>query len=195
MKFIDNMINNTLYRMGLKVRKIYPKGSTAFVKEHFKGKKINAVEIGVFRGENAKSILDNLNIKKLYLIDSYEDYEDYNNDIWSKRIEEIEEKAHKRLKYYNNIIWLKGFSNKMIKEIKERIDFIYIDGNHNYPYVIDDIRKSWEILKNKGILAGHDFELEGVNKAIIEFTKEKDLNLNFGKEDWWIIKKEIGGIK
>ena len=39
-----------------------------FVKNHLQGSFIG-VEIGVQEGKNAKSILDTLNIKRLYLVD------------------------------------------------------------------------------------------------------------------------------
>ena len=54
-------------KMGLNIRP-----STFFMKDYFQEKKIIGAEIGVFKGQNAKTLLKNLNIEKLYLIDSYE---------------------------------------------------------------------------------------------------------------------------
>ena len=43
-----------------------------------KGKKdLIGVEIGVFEADHALSLLENLDIKKLYLVDPYEMYDDY----------------------------------------------------------------------------------------------------------------------
>ena len=48
-----------------------------YLSREFQKKKVVGAEIGVFRGENARNILEKLNLQKLYLIDSY-DYEDLN---------------------------------------------------------------------------------------------------------------------
>lgn len=44
------------------------------------GENLVGAEIGVFKGENAKRLLDYLDIDKLYLIDPYGGFEDY--DGW-----------------------------------------------------------------------------------------------------------------
>ena len=53
-----------------------PRGSVKLAKKHFNSKPIIAIEIGVSNGKNSKSILNELNISKLYLIDPYLSYRD-----------------------------------------------------------------------------------------------------------------------
>ncbi len=52
----------------------------------------------------------------------------------------------------------------------ESIDFIFIDANHDYEYVRDDINAWWPKLKTGGIMCGHDYSVDfkGVKKAVIE---------------------------
>jgi len=75
------------------------------------------------------------------------------------------------------------------------LDFIYIDGNHEYEYVKKDIEMYWHKIKDGGIMAGHDIQLKGVSDAVLEFARKNNLDIYFGdRRDWWIIKKDIRDI-
>lgn len=56
---------------------------------------------------------------------------------------------------------------------KELYDMVYIDANHSYPSVIEDIRNASKVLKNGGIMSGHDMLTDsenGVLRAVTEFN-------------------------
>jgi predicted O-methyltransferase YrrM len=38
-----------------------------------------------------------------------------------------------------------------------QMDFVFVDGAHNYDYVKNDSEKGWSILRSGGIIAWHDF--------------------------------------
>lgn len=50
----------------------------------------------------------------------------------------------------------------------EHFDFIYIDGDHTYPFVSADIKAWLPKLKKDGIIAGDDLQAEGVTRAVNE---------------------------
>ena len=182
--------------IGFGVYPVFPRHSIRFAKRYFENKLITAVEIGTYRGENVRSIIKELNIKKLYIIDPYEEYNDYLNSE-KKQTQEIlskvEKKARLKLKKYSDkIIWIKKYSNKAIKDIPNNIDFIYIDGNHKYGYVKRDMENYWKKVKKGGILAGHDItslNFQGVAKAFVEFCYENKLTPNITRTDWWVVKE------
>jgi len=190
--FLKNTIR-ILNFFNFSIIKVFPRHSVRFAKKYFKNKPLTIVEIGTFEGKNAKNILESLNIKEIFLIDPYEIYKDYlnsepraNNSFLSK----AEKIAKKRLgKYKNKIIWLKKFSDDAIKEIPNLVDFIYIDGNHEYKYVKKDLENYWGKIKKGGILAGHDVGWKGVSDALIEFSYKNKLSPFLTREDWWIIKE------
>ncbi|MGP8200067.1 MAG: O-methyltransferase [Limisphaerales bacterium] len=37
-----------------------------------------------------------------------------------------------------------------------RMDFVFVDGAHNYDYIKNDSEKAWQMLRNGGIIAWHD---------------------------------------
>jgi len=196
---IKNLMNNFISKFTgyyfTKTDSYRIRASTEFAKKYFKNKEIIGAEIGVFEGSNSKFLLRNLNFKKLYLIDPYGNYSDNQtvekyDSCLQKRTLKAERKAKRRLKKYSNkIIWIKKPSSKAIKEIKEKLDYIYIDGNHRYPYVKEDIEKYYKILASKGILSGHDIGDKEVQRAFWEFVIKNKLTSNILREDWWIEKK------
>lgn len=176
--------------------KLLPRESTKFAKKYFNGKQVNVIEVGTFFGENAKSLNKELNISKLILIDPYESYFEYKNSENDKTaflLKKAKDNAHK-INNKGNEIWIEKMSSEVTKEeIESKIDypvqFIYIDGNHEYNFVKEDLQKFYDILQYDGILAGYDIQCQGVSKAIIEFVKENNLEVQFGdRRDWWIIK-------
>lgn len=153
-----------------------------------------AAEVGVFTGDHALSMLQCIpQIKHLYLIDPYEIYEGYKDQCLFESLKgNVEKEAHKNLyKYNDKITWIKAkFSANVIPEL---LDFIYIDGNHDYEYVMWDISNAWEICKQGAIIGGHDYynDRYGVKKAVDEFFSSKNIEINIKYIDWWIKKKEF----
>jgi len=158
-------------------------------------------EIGTYLGDNSLSMLKQLNIAKLYLIDPYDKVV---GSAGVKNVDLVVEKAKRKLKNFKNIVWINKFSSEAIEDIKDELDFVYIDGNHEYEFVKKDIELYSDKLKPGGLLAGHDFELEdtpkpnGVSRAVEEFTLKNGLRFNVKRDpnclidkedtnDWWII--------
>ena len=63
---------------------------------------------------------------------------------------------------------------------KNKFDFIYIDGNHLYEFVLKDILNSINCLNKNGIIVCDDFNSkgwwgDGVTKAVNEIVEKKKL--------------------
>jgi len=148
------------------------------------------VEIGVQYGINAKNILENYNIKTLYLVDPYEEYLNTGKKVTSlAEMKEVRDIAKEYLKEYNNIIWIEKYSWEAAKDIPNDLDFVYIDGDHSYEATKKDIEIYYPKVRIGGVIAGHDFkETEvGVIKAVYEFFKNKYIEVG-GLWDWWYVK-------
>ncbi|MCK5017059.1 MAG: class I SAM-dependent methyltransferase [Candidatus Peribacteraceae bacterium] len=55
------------------------------------------------------------------------------------------------------------------------LDFVFIDADHTYEAVIGDLRAWLPKLRTGGVLGGHDFDEEGVSRAVAEFAEETGL--------------------
>jgi hypothetical protein len=154
------------------------------------GKKdLIGVEIGTSNGDNAVNILENLDIKKLYLIDPYKNYDQFQEqDRWEKE-------AHSRLDKFNDkIIWVRKTSEDALNDIPDNLDFCYIDGSHHYADVKKDIINYYPKVKLGGLITFHDFEFGEVNTAVNEIIKEKiyaEQSQDCKPIDAWIIKNQF----
>ena len=124
---------------------------TLFLK---KNKNLTGVEIGTYKGKNAKHMLETLDIKKLYLVDPYIPF---TTEVESYKLDkDTLKKAKARLKQFTNKEFVIKTSREAINKIPNDLDFVYIDGDHNYEAVKQDIKLWYPKIKNGGVLGGHD---------------------------------------
>ena len=60
--------------------------------------------------------------------------------------------------FKNNIHLIKGNSNKILKKIDvSKIDFVFLDGGHDYETVINDLNNCIEAINNNGTILCDDY--------------------------------------
>jgi hypothetical protein len=69
-----------------------------------------------------------------------------------------------RLLFGTSEYWGNIFRKRWIE-----IDFLYIDGHHNYSSVLLDLQLWYPLLKNGGLLFCHDMDKRGPTKAVKEY--------------------------
>ena len=128
----------------------------------YKDKPINYLEIGAFYGANIISVGITYglhNESKLYCIDPWEDYQEYNE--YKNEQPHIYETFNENIKnsgFQDKIIINRGYSNKEINKFNDDFfDIIYIDGNHEPEYVLEDAFISFRKLKVNGIMIFDDY--------------------------------------
>ena len=144
------------------------------------GYKVGA-EIGVYRGRNAGRLYRWGGVEKLYCIDS-----------WAGKYACHEEPARIHLAQYPGIEILKGNSLDIAKTFKDgSLDFVYIDANHTYESVKEDLRAWFPKVREGGLMEGHDYQMEEVKRAIDEFVgKDYKFNVTWGiiPSNWFFTK-------
>ncbi len=77
-------------------------------------------------------------------------------------------------KFKNNVSLIKGNSNNILKKIDmSKIDYVFLDGGHDYLTVKNDLYCCKEVIVNGGTVLCDDYDLSyapGVKKAIDEFV-------------------------
>jgi hypothetical protein len=122
------------------------------------GYKIGA-EIGVQRGRNAKVIFENMpGLEKLILVDPYQDHSSARTVLGAKKHAKFSKQAHDKLSDHN-VLWLEDFSEKAAHLVSDNsLDFVYIDGEHTYDFVMIDLILWHRKVRVGGIIAGHDYD-------------------------------------
>ena len=82
-------------------------------------------------------------------------------------------------KFKSNISLIKGNSNVILKKIDmSKIDYVFLDGGHDYQTVKNDLDSCREVVINGGTVLCDDYDLTyapGVKKAIDEFISKHGL--------------------
>ena len=83
-------------------------------------------------------------------------------------------------KFKNNVSLIRGNSNIVLKKIDmAQIDYVFLDGGHDYSTVMNDLNCCIEVVNNGGTILCDDYDLSyapGVKKAIDEFTSNNNFN-------------------
>lgn len=121
------------------------------------------VEIGVSWGQNivdyCKEGFD------ICGIDPWKDSRDNNyrkivsiDGKYGQSIEGVYQLAKERTKDYPKCALIRKTSEEAIDDFPDRsLDFVYIDGNHNFGYVAMDLMLWCRKVRKGGIIAGHDY--------------------------------------
>jgi len=152
---------------------------------------VTGVELGVRRASLTTYLLANFPNLSLIAV-----------DLWAES-PEIEETHPHEENYRKTLAALEPFGDraKILRmltteaagEVEDKsVDFVYIDGNHKYPFVKRDIELYYPLVRSGGVLGGHDFDGGSYNvvRAVSEFVDEHGLRLNGSDTDcdWWVVK-------
>ena len=152
---------------------------------NLRGLRGNAVEIGTHRGEFAEVILERWEGCRLYCVDPWQDnLEGYSDYSTRNRNADMEACKERLARFCDRAQYMRMLSEEAAKSFEARsLDFVYIDGNHQYAFVRADIELWWPRIRPRGILAGHDLNGDWgpghVAKAVAEFGAEKGLPIYY----------------
>ncbi len=136
------------------------------------------VEVGVFQGNFSQVLLRETKPRALYLVDPWLHqpdavYLDTCNRT-GREFRAIYRNVKLRFARYATVHVIKAKSLQAVHMFDDAsFDWIYIDGNHGYEAVRDDLAAWWPKLKPDGFFAGHDYVDQqprfGVKRAVDEF--------------------------
>ena len=158
-------------------------------------------EIGVWTGSTSLQFLER-GIESLQLIDpwsvepykqsdEYESYDDYLTKYSkilgiSKRDEDFQQyydaiysEVRARVGTDPRVTIHRMFSDEWFESKPEKVDWIYIDGDHGYQGCLNDLENALKIVKPGGMIMGDDYYWpdaqwgkEGVTRAVDRFLKK-----------------------
>jgi len=172
-----------------------------FLKEVFNKKPKSFLEIGVFHGVTARNVCELLykihgNDFKYVGLDLFEKSDEnkfevipstnfknpfkkfYHQYIARQDPYSIEAVSNLLKKFKNQVHLIQGNSNHVLKKMDmSKIDFVFLDGGHEYNTVVNDLNSCIDVLKFNGSILCDDYNLgsaPGVKKAIDEFVKNNN---------------------
>ncbi|MBY0564372.1 MAG: class I SAM-dependent methyltransferase [Hyphomonadaceae bacterium] len=141
-------------------------------------------EIGVWKGGFSEKILSVTKPALLYLIDPWQFQSEYPDRMYGGKVagdqaamDAIHDDVAGRLGALENVRIIRAFSRDAAASLPdEALDWVYIDGNHYYEYVREDLELFARKVKPGGYITGDDYEWEPplgfpVKQAVQEFVQ------------------------
>lgn len=168
--------------------------------KHF-GLPMIAVEVGVAGGSNSADMLKN-GIEKLYCVDAWDELNVVGDGAYPRKWhEENYELTLKLLSQFDSsrYVILRAPSNEAHVHIQDNsLGLVYLDGNHEFQGVRDDIRNYYPKLVYGGIMGFHDYQnLKPVRVAVKEWARLNFLTIHDipetsrGDAGCWFTKNDI----
>lgn len=139
-------------------------------------------EIGVYRGDFSKMIMDQLYPEKLVLIDPFEKGgESYGEEMkhltTAYSSQDDFEYVKERFKTYieSGMVYINRNYSYKVSYPDDHFDFLYHDSSHMYFDIKKDLVEWRSAVKPSGLICGHDFcdiKSFGVKQAVNEFMEE-----------------------
>lgn len=146
-----------------------------------------AVEVGPASGCFTKQILATwISLQRVHCVDlwahqpeGYHDSCNLSNEVQEERFQQFEKDfgGNKKVKIVRQWSHIAAAAFD-----KESVDFVYLDANHSKAGSLNDLMAWWPIVKQGGILAGHDYcpgngEGMGVKEAVDQFAEWNQLKV------------------
>lgn len=150
-------------------------------------------EIGVAEANYSVVLLEEIPGLKLYCVDTWEPYSgNRRGGGKEKQHGNYEIAVDKLRKFPNDIIVIRDFSMNAVRQIEdESLDFVYIDANHDFDYVMEDLIAWGRKVRPGGIISGHDyyhFTDSGVVEAVDAYIKGNNIR------DWCLTHEREGSF-
>ena len=131
-------------------------------------------EIGVSQGYFSEAMFKAIPGLKLYCVDIWMPYQGNRWVPFNSRAEQYFETTKKRLLAYKAVI-IRKMSMDALADIPDTsLDFVFIDSNHAFDYVMQDLIGWTKKVRVGGIVSGDDyfhFKGAGVVEAVDAYTK------------------------
>ena len=117
------------------------------------------VEVGVGRGLYARELCRELPDARIIGVDSWQRYEDYMNRGSKEKFDGLFGDAMVRMSDFKNWRFIRKLSMDAVNDFADgELDFVYIDANHSFKYIAQDIVEWSKKVRPGGIVSGHDFK-------------------------------------
>jgi hypothetical protein len=167
------------------------------------------MEIGVHHGDFSRQLLDSVSPRELHLVDPWEHSTDpayaqawYGGAAKGGAAEMDARFAAVKARFAAaiaaGIVTVhRSYSSDALASFPDGyFDWIYIDGNHTYEFVRQDLELSDRKVKPGGLIAGDDYGYagwweDGVTRAVDEFVRERAIQDFRLMRDQFLIRKNV----
>lgn len=145
-------------------------------------------EIGSESGIYSKDLCECNPRATVYLIDAWKAYRGYREYVSQAKIDAFYERIQERLEDFGNYEIIRKFSMDAVRDFADRsLDFVYIDANHGFEYVVQDIGFWSRKVRKGGIVSGHDYIRRARPTATHVVQAVQGYVYCYGIEPWFLL--------
>jgi hypothetical protein len=177
----------------------YSREIADYLKKLF-GEPLVGAEIGAGIGGTTNVLLHTFPKLFLYAVDPWDTGESENTTaitVPEKQLKSMHDLFLARTEWAKDRLSVLAMKSKdaSIWVCEEELDFVFVDGDHRYEAVLNDLYDWWSRIRSGGVLIGHDYRhdragLFGVIAAVTEFCNDFRLQLEMINRNTYAIRKE-----
>lgn len=163
-------------------------------------------EVGVYKGDFSARILKVARPKKLFLVDPWRFFPSNPSKCWGGN-SDVDQGVMDGI--YAGVV--RRFQDAIASGVVQvcratslestatiadgQLDWAYIDGDHRYPAVLQDLEAYWPKIRPGGVLLGDDYDLpnsffeDGVTKSVAEFTRTHGIPVDLARRHQFRLRK------
>lgn len=152
-------------------------------------------EVGVFAGDFSRQIAAICDPARLVLVDAFSAWsfscDENGGNPRTLSGEALLAGAKALAASRDGVEVYSGLSSQVLPTLQDHsLDLIYLDADHSYEGIKNDLAQAWRLVRYGGFIAGHDYSINaekcvdashyanfGVKRAVDEFLDEHDLML------------------
>ncbi len=152
------------------------------------------VEIGIADGGNAEAVLAYIRPDTYYLVDPWQVYEGYNTKFPQKHFDELYDTVVRKFSGNAAASILRMTSEQASEVVPDRLDFVYVDGNHAYEFKMLDMERWYPKIRSGGVLCGDDYNIVATQQVVRDFCDKHKVTFEVSEftpphpPEFWIIK-------
>jgi hypothetical protein len=150
------------------------------------------VEVGVAFGGHAEAILEQTKVTQLVGVDPYQHMPSNYDDMMNLPQEDFDNlfwyTVGRLSRFGKRYTHVRYSSEDAVRQVDGVADFVYLDANHGYEAVKQDLELWTPKVGAGGVIGGHDFapEFPGVRQAVEEFATAHHLQVTLEPLGvWW----------
>lgn len=146
------------------------------------GFKVGA-EIGVLEGKFSEKLCQIIPSLTLHCIDTWGlneiRYRKYHERKHKSFVERFTASPYRVIPY-------KDLSSEAVKHFAfDSLDFVYIDANHKFNYIVQDLIEWTRRVRVGGIVSGDDYGKESIRDAVTMYCKHNNLKVRVLEDETW----------
>lgn len=141
-------------------------------------------ELGVWRGKTLAMVLSECPELEMIGVDIWAHHDNEMEGYQEWDHETNEQTARKVVEEFGDRVELLKMTTKEASLLvpDRSLDFVFIDADHRTTAVVEDISLWRDKVNSRGVIMGHDINLDSVKEAVMQFDRNYHTELD---DVWW----------